>query len=433
MKRPLSTFLTLVLLFASLGTGIVGKAQNQPAITLWTKFNTDNPQNEQDKWTKATLDSYKKDTGNTVTNVFQPYDQINSKLNLAVQSGGQVPDLSYVDGQFLGFYDLNGTLIDLTDWIKQQAWFSDLTPASVASCTTPNGKILCVPTATPSSLIYYWTSMYPKGFPESAEVLLDEAARLKKDGKYALTFKGSENFGVEVSYYSLIKSAGAAVNDDKGHAAWASKEMVKVVEYVRNLFANGYAPQIALAGGFDYENAFKSADAGALLAGTWSYVFLNPVTSPDGKKYDMGAESVLTAGKEGKIGFAPPLHFKDGKPAANVYATAWGIPTGSKNIDAAKAFINYTMQTKVNADFGVAYGSLPSLTSARKSDVFKTDYWTTVAKFQDQFGTPLPFLVEYDRGIAALAEAIAKCIADPKLDIMKTLQDAQDNYNRSLQ
>ena len=157
------------------------------------------------------------------------------------------------------------------------------------------------------------------------------------------------------------------------------------------------------------------------------------MTSPDGKKYDLGADSILTAAKEGKAGFAAPLAFKGGKPAADVYATGWGIPKGSKNVDAAKAFIAYTMQTNVNAAFGVGYGALPALTSARGADAFKTDYWKTVGDIIDKYGTPMPFLIDYDRGMTALADAFAKCLADPKLDALKTLQGAQDNYNKSIQ
>ncbi|MCC7450603.1 MAG: extracellular solute-binding protein [Anaerolineae bacterium] len=434
MRRLATVWLIAAILIGAFGVASSTRAQgSQPRITIWTKFNADNPQNAQDTWTKDTIEAYKKDTGNEVENVFQPYDQINSKLNLAVQAGGEVPDLSYVDGQFLGFYANNGTLIDLTDWIKAQAWFKDLTPAAISACTTPDGKIICVPTSTPTSLIYYWKAYYPNGFPATAEDLLTEAARLKKENKYAVTFNGTGVFGLEVSYYSLIKSAGAKINDDKGYAAWANPEMVKVIDYVRSLFAGGYVPQIALAGGFDYENAFKNANAGALLAGSWSYVFGFPVTSPDGKKYDLGADSILAAAKEGKAGFTAPLAFKGGKPAADVYATAWGIPQGSKNVDAAKAFIAYTMQTNVNAAFGVGYGALPSLTSARGADAFKTDYWTTVSDIIDKYGTPMPFLIDYDRGMNALADVFAKCLADPKLDAMKALQDAQDNYNKALQ
>jgi multiple sugar transport system substrate-binding protein len=425
-------FLLLTVLVLALITSIAS-AQDRPAITVWTKFNSDTPQNVQDEWMKATVDDYNA-AGGSITNVFQPYDQINSKLNLAVQAGGDVPDVSYVDGQFLGFYDYNGTLTDITEWVMAQSWYEDLSPAALSACTTPAGVILCVPTATPGSLTYYWTELYPDGFPATAEELLNEdCPRLSAEGRYVATFKGTENFGLEVAYHSLIRSAGAAISDEEGRAAWANDEMVKVIEYVRSLFANKCAPEIALAGGFDFENSFKDNSAAAILAGTWTYVFNNPVTAPNGTLYDLGADSIFTAAQDGQIGFAPPLAFEGGQPASNVYATAWAIPTGSANPDEAKEFINFTMESQRNADFGVAYGSLPSLLSARENEMFQTGYWQQVAEIQNTYGTAMPFLVEYDRGIAALAEVFTKCLTDTSLDIMATLQAAQDNYNNSIQ
>jgi multiple sugar transport system substrate-binding protein len=430
MRRFYTFLLLVVMLFSMLGTAA---AQDQPAITVWTKFNTENPQNSQDEWMRAAVDDYLAETGNTVTNVFQAFDVINSALNLAVQAGGDVPDVSYVDAQNLGFFDYNGTLTDLTDWISQQSWYADLAPSALAACTTPDGRVMCVPTATPSTLIYYWTDRYPDGFPTSAEALLEDCSRLTVEDLYALTFKGIEGFGLEVAYHSLIRSAGAAISDETGRAAWANQEMVGVIEYVRELFAQGCVPEIALASGFDFENSFKDSTAGAILAGTWTYVFANPVTAPDGTLYDLGADSILTAAEEGQIGFAPPLAFEAGDPAANVYATAWGIPVGSPNPEAALEFINFTMESARNGAFGVAYGSLPSLVSAREAEIFQEPYWVTVAEIQDMYGTPMPFLVEYDRGIAALADVFARCLADTSLDIMQTLQEAQDNYNTAIE
>lgn len=431
--RPLKIGLFALVVLA-LSLGAIAVAQDQPEITVWTKFNSENPQNVQDEWMRDVLAAYAAETGNVVNNVFQPFDQINSTLNLAVQAGGDVPDVSYIDGQFLGFYNYNGTLTDITDWVMEQPWYSNLTPGALGACTTPEGRILCVPTATPGTLTYYWTERYPDGFPATAEALLSEACpQLVASDNFALTFKGTENFGLEVAYHSLIRSAGAAISDAEGRAAWANEEMVGVINYVRQLFADGCAPEIALAGGFDFENSFKDGTAGAILAGTWTYVFANPVTAPDGTVYDLGADSILTAAEEGKIGFAPPLAFEGGAPASNVYATAWGIPEGSANPDAAKAFINFTMQDDWNGSFGVAYGSLPSLLTARESDIFKTSYWTTVAEIQDTYGTAMPFLIEYDRGIAALSEVFTQALTDPGLDVLAALQNAQDNYNNAIQ
>jgi multiple sugar transport system substrate-binding protein len=437
-KTVVSLFrLTIVVLCVFTLVGAAGlqrtSALAEKPITLWTKLNAASPQTSQDQWLADTLKAYTKDTGNEATNVVLPYDQINSKINLAVQSKGDVPDLAMIDGQYLAFFVHNGTLMDLTDFVKGAPWFKDLTPSSVAACTAPDGKIMCVPGVQTASFVYYWKSMYPNGFPATTDDLLKEAARLKKEGKYAVTFKGSENFSLEVCYFSLMHSAGAAFNDENGKAAWANPGTVKVIEFVRTLFKEKYAPEVALATGFDYENAFKNADAGALLAGSWSYAFLNPLTAPDGTKFDNGPDSVSNAAKAGKLGYAPPLVFPGGKPASQANITGWAIPVGSQNVEGAKAFINYLMQTKVDAAFGVGFGAMPAMLSARAEDVFKGDYWKTVADIQEKYSVPLPFLVDYDKGMLALADTFTKLVSQPNLDPMKELQAAQDNYNNSLE
>src|SRR5260221_6242407 len=172
-KLLLTSFLLLVVIA---GSGFT--SQDKP-FTIWTKFNAQSPQNTQDKWLAETLKDFTTQTGKAVTHVSQPFDQINSKLNLAVQAEGAVPDLSYVDGQQLGFFVQNGTLTDLTNYVKNASWFKDLNPAALASCTTPDGKILCVPSSVATTLIYYWTDGFPQGFPATTDKMLDIAKILK--------------------------------------------------------------------------------------------------------------------------------------------------------------------------------------------------------------------------------------------------------------
>src|ERR1700674_4847761 len=125
MKRLLSVVSLLVLVFVMIGNPVAARslqqAQQKP-ITIWTKFNDANPQNTQDKWLADALKEYTTTTGNKVTSVTQPYDQINSLLNVPVRAGGDVPDVSYVDSQQVGFFTQNGTLTDLTDWVKGASW-----------------------------------------------------------------------------------------------------------------------------------------------------------------------------------------------------------------------------------------------------------------------------------------------------------------------
>src|SRR5579859_2440466 len=275
---------------------ITASAQStQPApagpLTVWTKFNADSPQNTQDQWLADALKEYTTQSGVQVQHFTQPYDQINSKLNLAVRAGANVPDVSYVDGQQVGFFIQNGTLTDLTDYVKNASWYKDLSPAALQGCTAPDGKILCVPTSAATTLIYYWKDAYPDGFPDTTAKLLDaaKAIQAKDKTKFAMTMKASEKFAIELTYFGLFGSYGGTIADKDGKAAWASPESVAAAQFLRDLFVNKYAPEVDLAPGFDDEEPFKRGDALAFMAGSWSYVYLAPLNAPDGTKFDKGA------------------------------------------------------------------------------------------------------------------------------------------------
>ncbi len=379
-----------------------------------------------------TLKAYTSKTSKPLNHVAQPYDQINAKLNLAVKSGGDVPDLSYMDSQQIGFFVQNGTVQDLTDYVKNAPWFKDLSPAALAACTAPDGRILCVPTSVATTLIYYWKDLYPNGFPATTDKLLAAAKDLKAKSKFAITMKASEKAALEFSYFGLIKTYGGEVADKDGKAVWASPETAQAVQFVRDLFANKYSPDVDLAPGFDDEVPFKQGDAGGFMAGSWSFVFLNPLNAPDGTKFDKKSNSVQAAYDAGKLDFAPPLAKEGSKPVSIVLATAWAIPKGAVNVDQAKAFIDYEMAAAENANFAVKYGALPTLTSAVTDQAFQTPYWQAVAKYLKDYAVPAPTLTQYDKGATLLTDAISKLITDPSKDIAKELKAAQDEYNAGL-
>src|SRR5262249_37540198 len=111
MRRPLATLLILASVLVCIpARQLLAQPQaQQKTTTIWTRFNDANPQNSQDQWLADALKEYSAATGTAVTNVNQPYDQINSKLNVAVHSGGEVPDAAFIDSQQIGFFSQNAT------------------------------------------------------------------------------------------------------------------------------------------------------------------------------------------------------------------------------------------------------------------------------------------------------------------------------------
>ncbi len=427
--KKLTLLIALLLVFTAIS------AQDDP-LTIWSRFNTDDPGNISDEWLVDALAEYTAETGVEVENAFNRFDEVNAKLSVAVTAGGEVPDLAYVDPQFLTFYERNGILTDLTEFVENAEWYGDLEPLALEGCTTPEGTILCVPTTIMNFFHYYWVDAYPGGFPANTDAFLAEADAVVERGFAPITFRAEGGTGFERMYYGLLASNGAALADEDGRAVWANEEAVEVVEFLRTLFAEDYATDVSLAPGFEYEEPFKRGEAGGFVAGSQSYVYMSSITGPDGTVYEQTDTSVMPtlaigeAIAAGQLELAPPLAFGDSIPVSMAAPEAWAIPTGSEDMEGAMAFIDFQMTTARSVAVAVANGQAPALTSAAADPIFADDpYWNTVNEIRGEYGILVPAWEDYDGAIKLLADAILTCLTDMDADIMAELTEAQDEYN----
>jgi multiple sugar transport system substrate-binding protein len=412
----------LVVAVALMAVSIGSLAAQDATLTVWTKFNSESPQNAQDEWMAALIEAYAAE-GVALENVTRPFDTINVDLNLAVLAGGDVPAVSYVDATSLSQFYVNGTLMDLTEFITNADWFSDISPTALAACTAPDGTILCVPTLTQGTLSYYWTAAYPDGFDGSIDALAGATT------EFQITGKSAEQFGFEVFMFPVIASFGGVLADENGMATWTQPETVAAIEWIRSLHAAGAIPETSLASGFDFENPFKDGTAGAFIAGSWSYVFLNPLTSPDGMEFPADSTAVSAALEAGALAFAPPLHMTGGTPTSFINVNGWAIPEGSPDPEGAMAFISWAMEANRLAEYAAAYGGLPARDESLATDAFQTPYWIGVAEMLNTYGTPPPAFFDYSAGASKFASTVADLILNPEADILSALQQAQDEYN----
>jgi ABC-type glycerol-3-phosphate transport system substrate-binding protein len=417
-----------IILTLLLWSGVFSVQAQDNRLTIWTPFNHNSPQNSQDRWMAAMMQSYQAETGITLDNITRPYDTLNTDLNLALLAGGDVPDVSYLDSNEIGAFALNGTLLDLRPYVENERWFRDLDADSLAACTTATGELLCIPTIKRGTLTYYWTSAFPDGFDGALESL--DAATTR----YGLTGKQAEGLGFNVFWYPLLASYGVQFADEQGRATWASAEAVEAITMMQQLHAEGRIPSTALGTGFDYENPFKDGSAGAFVAGSWSYVFLRPLTAPAGTEFSGEADSaVAQALASGELALTAPIHTRSGEPVSYISVNAWAIPLTSRNIEGALAFINWQMTTDRNAAYAEAYGGEPTLRAALETATFQTPYWQAVSAIIDQYGTPMPRFYDYNLARRMFVDTVVGLIQDPSQDILYALQSAQADYNAEVE
>ena len=371
-------------------------------------------------------------------NQFTPWDRLTAKVVAAVQAGAEVPDIVEAGGAQVNTFYNNGSVQDLTEWAKAQPWYAEMDASALDLCTAPDGKLVCVPMALRPSTVFVWKDRYPNGFPKTTDEWLKEGERLKADGKYALTFFGSTAFngnGAARAVYQNFVSFGGGYDDGNGKLKLNTPENVAAVAFLRDMVQKGYVPDIAFAGGFQEEEAFKDSSAGAFPTGLFGYRYVNPLTAPSGKKYEKKTEQdMLDAIAAGDVYLAPMPAPEGNKPGCGANITSLFIPTGAKNVEAAHDFINWLLSPEQNPAYVLGPGAgIPVLKSVQATDEFQTPFYKqaeeVVAASRCDFIWPT--VIDNTAAEEAVMNAVYKLIkTDPQADIAAELQKAQDEFNK---
>jgi multiple sugar transport system substrate-binding protein len=270
--------------------------------------------------------------------------------------------------------------------------------------------------------------------------MLKEGERLKKEGKYPLTFFGSTAFngdGANRAVLQIITSFGGSYDDGNGKLKLNTPENVAAVTWLREMVQKGYVPEIAFAGNFQEEEAFKDNSAGAIPTGLFGYRYMNPLTAPSGKKYEKKNENdMLDAIAAGDVILAPMPAAPGKQPGCGTGVAALFIPTGAKNPEGAKEFINWTLSGKQNPAYVMGPGGgLPVLKSIAALPEFQTPFYKQAVAVASASNCQVgwPTVINVTGAKTAVMNAVYKLIkTDPKADIAAELQKAQDDFNKTV-
>jgi len=427
-------------------------ATEQPAapaeakpLTTWYQYDQKNEDPASDEragnqWIRETIPAFDKAFEGKWywDNIPKAWDKLAAELTAAVIAGGDVPDIVEIGGLQVQTYLQNGVLMDLTDWMKAQPWFADLDPGAIDTCTGPDGRIYCVPTAERPFVVYVWSELYPNGLPKTPEQFMVEAERLKAEGHYAWTYFGSTQFagnGSVRGLFSVIASFGGGYETPDGQMLLNTPENVAAITFLRETVQKGYNPDTVFAGGFIEEDSFKDSSAAAFPTGLFGYRYVNPLTAPDGTKFEKGNEQdMIDAIAAGKVVLAPMFAPEGKTPSCGLDGMSVGIPVGAPNLDAAYDFINWLM---TDQDQFVKYvvsagGGFPALISAQKHPDLQTPFYKQAADAINASKCKMAIknMSRPDEAAETIMNAIYKLIKDdPKADIPTVLQQAQDEYN----
>lgn len=444
-------FAVLMLLIVACGTPAPesgadsgGEMAEEQDFVTWYQYDQNNEDPASDErvgnaYLRESIPRFNEAFDGTWNWVNQPkaFDKMATELITAVQAGGDVPDLMHIGNADIYAYYQNGTLQDLTEWAEAQPWFDDLDASAVEACKGPDGALYCIPIAQLPYIVFVWADRFPDGYPTTPEEFLARAAELKEEGLYAITFFGSTDYdgeGLKRFIWTAISSFGGSLDDGQGNMQLNTPENVAAIEFLREIVQKGYAPEIAFAGQFQEEEAFKDASAGSFPTGMFGYRYVNPLTAPDGDTYTKGnEEDMLDAIADGDIFLAPSFAAEGQEPGCGISVSAFGIPTGAEHPEAAKAYINWIMSPEQNGEWVLGPGGgFPVLKSTQEEPLFQTPFYQQAADVvaasacRPWYGT----LERRQEALKLVMTTIYRLIKeDPSADIAATLTATEEEYN----
>lgn len=409
--------LTLVLAACTAVPAAPGAGAEQPAaasneIVVWSRYDLDDPNDSNGAVLKEFITNLEASEGVKVIHEQVAWDQLATKLALAVQSGGDVPDLVETSSQHVPALLDAGALSPLGEWLKDEAWAQDLTDGDKKACVF-EGERYCVANNVRGGMTYYKAELFPNGFPTSPDEAMAACEALKADGLYLNTFFAGRSYGaIEINWWPLIKSNGGSIFDAEGKPAWTSDQVVEVAKWAQSMFKNGCFPQVALTGDFaDSQIVWTDGQSAAFGGGSWSPNFV---------------EGLLDQVNSGQVAMQGGLPF-NGTPHVFMVSEGWVVPTGAKNPQGAVAFLRAFMQPEFLAKWAEAQFGIPTTNAAYAVGKFQGSPFyenvDTILGEQGAYMEPSPYYVE---SLDILATTWQELMLNPDRDPAPALQQAAD-------
>lgn len=290
-----------------------------------------------------------------------PYEQSDNKLTLMLNSNQELDIIEVRDHTVKQFVN-NNKLVDLTSYLAAWDEGDDLLPLTMAAAKTVNDTAFLLPQFFFVKGLFVRTDVLKKyGFttmPKTTEELyaMSIAITNKAPNQFGFGFRGKGN---------AFKISDILILSD---VANISKDNIYKTEDGKFSFATP-AGRIGVA---DYVDLYKKAvpsdgvnwgfneQVNAFISGTTPFLVQDPDT----------VGMVADALDPSQYTVIPMPLGKSGKTYLDYGFAGLGIPTSSKNKDAAWDFISFMVNAENNADFCRVYGPLPVHTSTYANDPY---------------------------------------------------------------
>lgn len=377
-------------------------------------------------------EEFQKEYGVTVNVTAVPYDQVQAKATLDVQSGANqfdVFDYWYIT---VGALARDGILVDVTDWIerdKAEIEPQDFIPTIYDVYTSYNGRRYGLPYDGDTHVLFYNAELFQKyglSAPKTWDDYLAAAKTIteaeKTNGIYGCAIMGAKVPIIICSTFSnRLGGFGGRYLDESGKPLLTSDEALAAAEAL--LAQAPYALPTPLETAFEQAlPAFLSGQAAMMEFWTDLGVYSeDPSQSKVIGKWDVVQMPV------GRNNTRP-------NPSLNA-GFGFGVSSGSKKKDLAWEFIKFATSKQMHLKLLTTTGS--GIDPTRQSALNSNEYKTFAPKVQPAAAAALsgafawPTIPEAPDLMTALADELALMLQGAKSP-KQALSDAQAAWERIL-
>ncbi|MDE6888785.1 MAG: extracellular solute-binding protein [Eubacterium sp.] len=272
------------------------------------------------------------------------------------------PDAFYIDGSMFPFYSRLGVMepLDKTE-MEADKYYENLLDAFTAE----DGTLYCIPKDVSTLATYYNTDLLesvgvkPEDIPDALEdykaFLKDLQAKLDAEHGEGQIAAMTYNMDMSRNLY-ILEADGDSIIDEEGKAQLSQPGIVKNLEFMTDLVAEGcWQTPKDLGLGWNGE-AFGAGKAAIMEEGNWVYTTLK-------NDYDVN------------FGVKEMPTYK-GTQYSMAFTVGWGISAKTEQKDLAKAWVKYATGTDGMEIWCSGAGCLPSRADVAESmDVESDPVW----------------------------------------------------------
>lgn len=309
---------------------------------------------------RAMTDAYLKQHPDvTVKLEFVPYEALHDKIRLAAGSG-EGYDVVLYDVIWPAEFAENNILTDVTSRIDPKT--RDAVETGAWTTVDYKGKSYGMPWSADSKYLFYNKAMLEKAgittLPKTWADVMADAEIIKKKGivQYPIVWSWSQNEAAICDYALLMQAFGGEFLDTQGKPAFQTGGGLDALNFMVQSLKDGLTnPHSTEYLEEDVRRVFSSGQAAFAL--NWSYM------------YDLANGSDKDSRVAGQVGVMAPPGVAGKSTISTVNgAMGLGIPTGSKNKDAAWDYILYLTSPEVEAKYA---GSSPPIWKSFYTDAAK--------------------------------------------------------------